>query len=121
MYLQPIVIAFEPRPYLTILVVRGVVLHENSSAATVVRLKHLQEREVCLRVEHRILFIKELGAVDLNSPKDLHALACSSHGDFGRVPDWAPRCVERGVLAETCLVSEDECPVLSLRFFFRFG
>ena len=91
MYLQPIVITFKPCPYLTILVVGGVVLHQNRSTVTIVRLKFLQEREVGLRVEHHILFVKELGAVDLDGTKDLHALTCSGHEDFGRAPDWAPR------------------------------
>lgn len=91
MYLQPILIAFKPCPYLTILVVGGVVLHQNRSTATIVRLKHPQECEVALGVEHCILFVKELGAIDLDGTKDLHALTCSGHGDFGRAPDWAPR------------------------------
>jgi hypothetical protein len=35
MYLQPIVITFEPSPYFSILVVGGIVLHQNGSPATI--------------------------------------------------------------------------------------
>ena len=91
MYLQPIVITLEPFPYLTILMVGSVVLHPNGSPATIVPLKLLEEREVGLRVEHRILSVQEVGAINLNSTKDLHALTGSGHRDFGRTPDGAPR------------------------------
>ena len=91
MYLQPIVITFEPCPYLAILVVGGVVLHQNGSTARIVPLELLEERKVGLRVEYSILSIQELGAINLNSTKDLHALPCSGHRDFGRTPDGAPR------------------------------
>jgi hypothetical protein len=50
MYLQPIVITFEPCPYLAILVVGGVVLHQNGSTARIVPLELLEERKVGVRV-----------------------------------------------------------------------
>jgi hypothetical protein len=120
-HIQPLAIPLEPCPYLTILVIRSVVLHQNRPTATVVSSNHLKKRSIRLRVEYGILLVIELGTIDLYGAKDLHALACSGHGDFGWAPDWAPRRVECGVLAETCFVGEDERTVFSLRFFLGLG
>lgn len=118
---EPATVGFEPFPNLVLFVVGRVVLYEDCSAAPVASRELLKKREVRRCIEHVISLVVKLGGVDLNGSKNLHALALACHGDFRRAPNGAPRCVERGVLAEAGFVREDERPVFALGFFFRFG
>lgn len=121
MHFEPVTIGFKPCPNVVLFVVGRVVLYENGSTATVASRDLLKEREVRGCIENFILLVVELGGVDLNGSQDLHALALSCHWDFRRAPNWTPRCVERGVLAEAGFVREDERSVFALGFFFNFG
>jgi len=121
MHFEPVTIGFKPRPNVMLFVVGRVVLYEDGSTATVAPSDLLKKREVCGRVEDVILPVVKLGAVDLNGSQDLHALTLTCHWDFRRAPNWTPRCVERGVLAEACFVREDERPIFAMGFFFRIG
>lgn len=121
MNFQPTAVALEPRPDLAVLVVRGVVLDEDSSTPPVAQSELLQERKVGGSVEDTLLHVAELDTVDLYGSQDLDALALPSDRDFGGVADRTPRRMERGVLAEACFVREDERAVLGACFFFRFG
>lgn len=121
MHFEPSTVGFEPFPNFVLFVVGRVVLYEDGSTATVAPRYLLKEREVRGCIEHVILLVMKLRSVDLNGSQDLHALTLSCHGYFRRAPNWAPRCVERGVLAEASFVREDERPVFAQGFFFRFG
>jgi len=121
MHFEPATVGFEPFPNFVLFVVGRVVLYEDGSTAMVAPRNLLKKREVRRCIEHVISLVVKLSSVDLNGSKNFHAFALACHGDFRRAPNWAPRCVERGVLAEAGFVRENERPVFALGFFFRFG
>ena len=121
MHLQPVSIAGEPLPYVGVLMVGGVVLNQNGSTPAIAPRQLFQEGEVGCGVEDGVLPVMETGVPHLDGPQDLHALALSRNRDFGRVTDAAPGGMQRGVLAETGFVGEDQRPVPRLGFFLRFG
>jgi hypothetical protein len=121
MNLEPASVAGKPRPDCAVFVVRGVVLHEYCASLPIVRCKSPKKPQVGLRVEDRVGAVVELSPVDLNRTENLDALTFPGHWDFWRLPDSAPRRVERRVLAEARFVREEEPETLALGFFFRFG
>ena len=121
MHLQPASIAGEPLPNVGILVVGGIVLNQNGSTPPVAPRQLFQEGEVGGGVEDGVLPVMEAGVPQLDGAQDLDALAFSCNRNFGRVTDAAPGRVQRGVLAETGFVGEDQRPVPRLGFFLRLG
>jgi len=118
---QPVAVGLEPAPDLGVLMIRGVVLNENGSAAAVMRSQAMQEIQVGGSIEDGGLAIVEAGSPELDSTQDLHALAFASDGDLGRMAEPAPGRVQGGVLPETGFVGKNQCPVLAAGFFLRRG
>ena len=121
MHLQPISIGGEPLPYVGILVVGGIVLNQNGSTPPIAPRQLFQEGEVGGSVEDGVLPVMETGVPQFYGAQDLDALAFSCNRNFGRVTDAAPGRMQRGVLAETGFVGEDQRPVPRVGFFLRLG
>jgi hypothetical protein len=119
--LQPMAIGTEPLPYLSILVVRGVVLNQDRPGAAIGTRQLLEKAQVGLRVEDRVLPVVEARAPQFDGSQDLNALALPRDGNFRRVPDATPGGVQGGVLAKTGFVGEDQRPALGSGFFLRLG
>lgn len=90
MHFQPVAIGTEPVPYLSILVVRGVVLNQNRPWAAIGARQLLQKAPVGVGVEDRVLPVMETSAPQFDGSQNLDALALSRDGDFRRVPDTTP-------------------------------
>ena len=118
---QPVSVGLEPAPDLGVLMIRGVVLNENSPAAAIVRGKAMQEVQIGGSIENRGLPVVEAGTPELDSAQDLDALAFAGDGDLGRMADPAPSSVQGGVLPETGFVGKNQRPVLGAGFFLRRG
>ncbi len=121
MNFQPVAIGIEPRPYVAVFVVCRVVLNEQGSLPSIAASQLFQEREVRRSVEDGVLPVMEARLTQFNGPKNLHALALSSHGNFRRTSNPAPSGVQGRILAKAGFVGEDQGPVLPLRFFLRLG
>ena len=121
MHLQPMSIGGELLPYVGVLVVGGIVLNQNGSTPPVAPRQLFQEGEVGGGVEDGVLPVMEAGVPQLDGAQDLDALAFSCNRNFGRVTDAAPGRVQRGVLAETGFVFEDERGTIAAGFFLMLG
>src|ERR1700739_5152823 len=121
MNFQPVAIGIEPSPYVTIFVVCRVVLNEQGSLMSCAACQLFQESRVRGSIEDGILPVMKAPLPQFNSPKNLHALALPSHGNFGGTTNPAPGSVQGRVLAKAGFVGEDQRPVLPLRFFLRLG
>jgi hypothetical protein len=89
-HFQPVAIGTEPLPYLSILVVRGVVLNQNRPWAAIGVRQLLQKTQVGVCVEDRVLPVMETSAPQFDGSQNLDALALSRDGDFRRVSDATP-------------------------------
>ena len=118
---QPVAVGLEPTPDLGVLMIRGVVLNENGTAAAIMRGQAMKEAQIGGSIEDRGLAIVEAGSPELNSAQDLHALAFAGDGDLGRMAEPAPGSVQGGVLPETGLVGKNQRSVLGTGFFLRRG
>ena len=121
MHFQPVAIGTEPLPYLSILVVRGVVLNQNRPWAAIGARQLLQKAQVGVCVEDRVLPVMETRPPQFDGSQDLDALALSRDGDFRRVPDATPSGMQRGVLPKTGFIGENQRPALGSGFFLRLG
>jgi hypothetical protein len=121
MHFEPLAVAVEPAPDLPILVVGGVVLNQDGTAAALVRRKLLQKSEVAFGVEHAVPPVVEAGPLQFDRAQDLHALALPGDQDFGRMTDATPRGMQGRVLPKARFVGEDQRAVLAADFFLRFG
>jgi len=121
MNFQPVAIGIEPSPYVAVFVVGRVVLNEHGSLPSITASQLFQENEVRGSVEDCVLPVMEASLAQFNGPKNLHALALSSHGNFWRTTNSAPGGVQGRILAKARFVGEDQRPVLPLRFFLRLG
>ena len=101
--------------------IRGMVLNQNGSLATVVPRQLLEESQVRGSVEGDILPVMEAGLPEFDGAQDLDALALPGDRNFRRLPDAAPGGVQGGVLPEAGFVGENQRPVLSPGFFLRLG
>ena len=101
--------------------VRSVVLDEDGAAAAVVGSQVLQEAQVGVGIEHGVLPVMEVGAVDLHGAENLHAFALTGDENLRGAADPTPRGVECGILPEAGLVGEDQRPLFALGFFLRLG
>jgi len=106
-YFQPVPVGLEPAPDLGVLVIRGIVLNENRSAAAVMGGQPIKEGQVGGSIEDGILLVMEAGQPRFDRAQDLHALTFSGDGDLGRMAPAAPGGMQRRVLTETGLISED--------------
>jgi hypothetical protein len=118
---QPVSVGLEPAPDLRVLMIRGVVLNENSPAAAIMRGQALQEIQVGASIEDRGLGIVEAGTPKFDSAQDLQALAFAGDGDLGGMAEPAPGSVQGGVLPETGFVGKNQRPILGAGFFLRRG
>ena len=121
MNFQPVAIGIEPSPYVAVFVVRRVILNEHCSLPSIAASQLFQENEVRGSVEDGVLPVMEASLTQFNGPKNLHALALSGHGNLRGTTNPTPGGVQRRILAKAGLVSEDQRPVLPLRFFLRLG
>ena len=118
---QPVAVGFEPAPDLGVLMIRGVVLNENGTAAAIIRGQAMQEIQVGGSIEDWCLHIVEAGTPKLDSAQDLHALPFSGDGDLGGMAEPAPGSMQGRVLTETGFVGKNQRPVLGAGFFLRRG
>ena len=118
---EPVPVALEPTPDISVFVVRGVVLDKEDSTPPEAFDHVLDEAEVRLGVENTVSLVHELGSVQLDGAQDLDALALSSHRDEWLATDARPGRMECRVLPEARLVCEDESSAFSLGFFLMFG
>lgn len=81
----------------------------------------LEKAQVGVCVEDLVLPVMETRPPQFDGSQDLDALALSSDGDFRRVPDATPGGMQRGVLAKTGFVGENQRPALGSGFFLRLG
>lgn len=81
----------------------------------------LQEAQVGVCVEDRVLPVMETRAPQFDGAQDLDALALSRDGDFRRVPDATPGGMQRGVLPKTGFIGENQRLALGAGFFLRLG
>jgi hypothetical protein len=109
-------IAEYERAQMGILMIRGVVLNENSPAAAIVKGKAMKEVQIGGSIEARGLPVVEAGTPAVDSDQDLHALGFAGDGNLGRMADRAPGSVQGGVLPETGSVCKKERPVLGPSF-----
>jgi hypothetical protein len=116
-HFEPWSIRLEPAPHLGILVIGGVVLNENGTAAAIVGGELIKEGQVGGSIKDGILLVMEAGMPEFDGAQDLHTLALPEDGDFGRAADPAPGGVQRGILPKTGFIGEDQGPVLRLGFF----
>jgi len=121
MNFQPVAIGTEPGPYITVFMVRSIILDEDGSLPPIAAGQLFQEGEVSGSVEDGLLPVMEASLPQFNGPQNLHALALPGHGNFRRTANPAPGGVQGRILAKAGFVGEDQCPVLSLRFFLRLG
>src|SRR5207302_1546336 len=84
MNFQPTAIGIEPSPYVAVFVIRRVILNEHRSLPSIAASQLLQESEVRGSVEDGVLPVMETSLLQFNGPKNLHALALSGQGTFGR-------------------------------------
>ena len=118
---QPVPVGLEPAPDLGVLMIRGVVLNENSPAAAIMRGQAMKEVQIGGSIENWGLPVVEAGTPELDGAQDLHALAFAGDGDLGRMADPAPGSVQGGVLPETGFVGKNQRPVPGAGFFLRRG
>ncbi len=121
MHFQPAAIGTEPTPYLRILVVRGVVLNQNRARAAIGTSQLLQETQVRVRVEDRLLPVMETSTPQFDGAQNLDALPLSGDGDLRRVPNATPGGMQSGVLSKTGFIGENQRPALGSGFFLRLG
>ena len=114
-------VALEPCPDLRVLVIRSIVLNEDSPLPAVAPRQLVQKTEIGESIEDRGLAIVETRVPQFNGPEDFHILALPGNRDFGWTPYAAPGGVERRVLPEASFVSEDERPVSRAGFFLSLG
>ena len=118
---QPVAVGLKPAPDLGVLMIRGVVLNENGTAAAIMGGQAMQEAQIGGSIEDGGLAIVEAGSPKLDSAQDLHALAFAGDGDLGRMAEPAPGSVQGGVLPETGFVGKNQRSVLGAGFFLRRG
>jgi hypothetical protein len=118
---QPVAVGLEPAPDLGVLMIGGVVLNENGTAAAIMRGQAMQEVQIGGSIEDGGLAIVEAGTPELDSAQDLDALAFAGDGDLGRMTEPAPGSVQGGVLPETGFVGKNQRPILGAGFFLRRG
>jgi hypothetical protein len=121
MDLQPVAVGLKPTPDLRVLMIRGVVLNENGSAAAVVGSQLMEKVQVGRSIEDQSLRIVEANTPKLDGTQDLDALALAGDRDFRGMADAAPGGVKRRILSETGFVGENQRPVLGAGFFLRRG
>ena len=121
MHFQPVPIALEPRPDLRVLMIRSVVLNQDSPLSAVAACQLFQEAEIGDGIEDGVLAIVEARMPQLNGAEDFHILAFAGDRDFRWTPYAAPGGVERRVLPETGFVRKDERPVSRAGFFLSAG
>jgi hypothetical protein len=118
---QPVAVGLEPAPDLGVLMIRGVVLNENGTAAAIMRGQAMQEVQIGGSIEDGGLAIVEAGTPEFDSPQDLYALPFAGDGDLGRMAQPAPGSMQGGVLTKTGFVGKDQRPILGAGFFLRRG
>jgi hypothetical protein len=118
---QPVPVGLEPAPDLGVLMIGGVVLNENGTAAAIMRGQAMKEAQIGGSIEDGGLAIVEAGSPELDSAQDLHALAFAGDGDLGGMAEPAPGSVQGGVLTETGFVGKNQRSVLGAGFFLRRG
>ena len=121
MHFQPVAVGAEPVPDLGILMIRGMVLNQNGSLATVVPRQLLEEGQVGGSIAGSILLVMEAGLPEFDGAQNLDALAFPGDRNLRRLPDAAPGGVQGGVLPEAGFIGEEQRPVLSPGFFLRLG
>lgn len=94
MHFEPMLVGLEPSPYIGIFVIRGIVLNQDRSLATVPRSQLFEEGKIGGRIKDGVLAILEARAPEFDCAEDLHAPALSGHGNFRRATHAAPGGVE---------------------------
>src|ERR1019366_530397 len=118
---QPVAVGLEPAPDLGVLMIGGVVLNEDGTAAAIMGGQAMQEVQIGGSIEYGGLAIVEAGTPKFDSAQDLHALAFAGDGDLGGMAEPTPGSVQGGVLPETGFVGKNQRSVLGPGFFLRRG
>lgn len=84
MHFEPVPIRFEPAPNIFIFMIRRIVLNQHCAAMAVVATETLQESSIGRRIEDGILSVMKPGAPKFDCAEDLHILALTGDGNFGR-------------------------------------